>query len=143
MIEVPRDDIVLMLEAGYIYLAMTKLKEARAVFEGIIALKPDHEVPHVALTNVLFAEKKYLPAIRSLKDALKINEKSAFAYAHLGEALLFYGKKDEALKALDKACELDTAGTAGDFAKSLKNLVLEGYDPVKFRAEASQKAALR
>ncbi len=86
MIEVPRDDLALMLETGYIYLAMAKFSEARQVFEGLSILAPKHEVPHVAFANVLFAQRKFLPAIRTLKEAIKLNDKSAFAHAHLGEA---------------------------------------------------------
>lgn len=140
MIDVPRDDLVMLLEAGYIYLAMTKFKEAKQVFEGVIALAPKHEVPRVALGNVLFAQKKYLPAIRALKEALKLNPESAFAQAHLGEALLFNGKKDQALEALKKASELEPKGKAGNFARSLTELIGMGYDPVQLRKEFPKKA---
>jgi len=140
LIDVPRDDIVMMLEAGYIYLAMGKFSEAKQVFEGIISLAPGHEVPRVALANVYFAQKKYLQAIRSLKEALEINSQSAFAYSHLGEALLFNGKKDEALKALAQADKIEPTGKAGDFARSLSKLISMGYDPVRLRSEQSGKA---
>lgn len=133
MIDVPRDDLVLMLEAGYIYLAMGKFSEARQIFEGLTALAPKHEVPHVAVANVLFAQKKYLPAIRTLKDAIKLNAKSAFAHAHLGEAYLFYGKKEEALQELGVASKLEPKGKAGDFARSLADLIGQGYEPAKYR----------
>lgn len=136
MIDVARDDLVLMLEAGYIYLAMGKFSEARQVFEGLVALAPKHEVPQVGLANVFFAQKKYLPAIRTLKEAIRLNPKSAFAFAHLGEAFLFYGKKEEAVKALGYASKLEPRGKAGDFARSLAGLVGEGYDPVKLRRES-------
>ena len=78
-----------MLEAGYIYLSMGRFKEAREVFEGVSVLVPKHEVPRVALANVLFAQKKFLNAIRVLKEAIRLNPKSSFAFSHLGEALLF------------------------------------------------------
>lgn len=139
MIDIPRDDLVLMLEAGYVYLAMGKFNEARQVFEGIIGLAPKHEVPRVALANVLFAQKKYLPAIRILKEATELNPKSAFAYAHLGEALLFNGKKDEALKFLSISSSLEPTGKAGDFARSLAELVKKGYDPVQLKKVAWKK----
>lgn len=135
LIDVTRDDIVMMLEAGYIYLAMGKFSEAKQTFEGIIALAPNHEVPRVALANVLFAQKKYLPAIRSLREAIEINPQSAFAYSHLGEALLFYGKKEEALEALAESDRIEPTGKAGDFARSLSKLIAMGYDPVKLKKE--------
>lgn len=143
MIDVPRDDMVLMLEAGYLYLAMGKYAEARQIFEGVSVLAPKHEVPRVGLSNVLFAQKKFLPAIRVLKEALKLRPDSAFAHAHLGEALLFYGKKDEALGELKEAAQLEPKGKAGDFARSLTELVKMGYDPVKLKKESPQKGAAK
>ncbi len=138
MIDVPRDDLVLMLEAGYIYLAMGKFNEARQIFEGVIALAPEREIPRVALGNVLFAQKKFLAAIRILKEALDINSKSAFAHAHLGESLLFYGKKEQALEELNAASKLEPNGKAGDFARSLMQLINMGYDPVRLKDEAKK-----
>lgn len=139
MIDVPRDDLVLMLEAGYIYLAMGKLVEARQIFEGLTALAPKHEVPLVALANVLFAQKKFLQAVRKLKEAIKLNSKSAFAHAHLGEALLFDGKKEPALESLRQASELEKDGAAGNFARSLTDLIVQGYDPARLREEAKKR----
>jgi tetratricopeptide (TPR) repeat protein len=142
MIDIPRDDLVLMLEAGYIYLAMGKFTEARQIFEGLTALAPKHDVPRVALANVLFAQKKFLPAIRTLKEAIKINKESAFAHAHLGEALLFYGKKELALESLQEALRLDPKGKCGDFARSLTELINQGYSPLQYREEAKKGKAL-
>lgn len=135
MISVPREDVIVMLEAGYIYLAMKRFKEAKAVFDGICSLAPRHEVPQVGVANVFFAQGKYLEAIRVLKLTVKDNPSSAFAYAHLGEAQLFYGKRDDALKSLGKASELEggSVGKAGNFARSLIELIDLGYDPLKYR----------
>ena len=135
MIDVPKDDVIVMLEAGYIYLAMKKFKEARAVFEGIAELAPKHDIPQVALSNVFFTQGKYLEAIRVLKNAIKDNPKSAFAYAHLGEAQLFYGKRDDALESLKTSSDLEPGkdGKSGVFARSLIDLINMGYDPVEFR----------
>ncbi len=135
MIDVPREDIIVMLEAGYIYLAMKKFKEAKKIFDGICELAPKHDVPQVAVANVFFAQGKYLECIRLLKKALKDNADSAFAYAHLGEAQLFYGKRKDALKSLNKANEIEpnSEGKSGEFARSLINLMEMGYDPREYR----------
>lgn len=140
MIDVAREDIIVMLEAGYIYLAMKKFKEARTLFEGICELTPKHEVPQVAVANVYFALGKYVEAIRTIKNTIKDNPNSAFAYSHLGEAQLFYGKRDEALESLKKAADLEPTadGKAGSFARSLIDLMKMGYDPVALR-KASKK----
>lgn len=139
MIDVPRDDMVMMLEAGYLYLAMKRFKEARQVFEAVEVLAPKNDVPQVAVANVLFAQSKYLESIRILKNAIKEHPQSAHAYSYLGESLLFHGKRDEALAALKKASEVDPSGHSGDFARALINLINQGYDPVKLR-EAAKKA---
>jgi predicted Zn-dependent protease len=139
MIDVPRDDLVIMLEAGYIYLAMKKFKEAREVFEGVGILAPKHDIPQVAIANVYFAQSKFLESIRVLKQALKDTPRSAFAYSHLGESQLFYGKRDEAYESLLLASEMEPGGKSGDFARSLIKLMDEGYDP-KILRKAHQQA---
>lgn len=133
MIDVPKDDIITMLEAGYIYLAMKRFKEAKKLFEGVCELAPKHDVPQVAVANVYFAQSKFLEATRVLKAAIKDNPDSAHAWAHLGEAQLFYGKKDDALESLKKASELmpEGEGNPGHFARSLLDLIAAGYDPVE------------
>lgn len=133
MIPVARDDLVVMLEAGYIYLAMKKFKEAREVFEGVCILAPKHDVPQVALATVYFSQSKFLESIRTLKAALKDNPESAFALAHLGESQLFYGKRDEAYESLRKAAAVEPNGKSGDFARSLIKLMDDGYDPKKLK----------
>jgi tetratricopeptide (TPR) repeat protein len=139
VIDIPRDDVVVMLEAGYIYLAMKKFKEAKELFEGVCTLTPKHDVPQVALSCVYFTQTKFMEAIRILKQAIKDNPKSAFAYSHLGESQIFYGKREEAYESLRKAVALDPKGKSGEFAKSLIQLLDTGYDPKEYR-EAYKKA---
>lgn len=143
MIDVPREDIIVMLEAGYIYLAMRRFKEAKTVFEGICQLAPKHDVPMVAVSNVYFAQGKYLETIRLLKKAIKDNPNSAFAWAHLGEAQLFHGKRDDALQSLEKAAEIDSSDDkkVSEFTKSLIHLMGLGYDPVEYRKVYKKVAA--
>lgn len=143
MIDAPKDDLALILEAAYIYLAMGRFKESRQVFEGLIALVPKHEVPQVGLGNVLFAEKKYLLAIRSYKEAIKLNPKSTFAKVHLGEAYLFYGRKEEAKKELQETMTMEPKGNAAQFAKSLLELMDLGFDPVGLREEAKKRGLIK
>lgn len=139
MIHVAREDIITMLEAGYMYLAMRNFKNARQVFEGVCTLVPGHDVPQVALANVYFAQHKFLESVRLLKNTVKERPDSAFAYAYLGESQLFYGKKDEAITHLKKASELEPEGKSGDFARSLLQLIAQGYDPVELRKAIKNK----
>ncbi len=139
MIDVQRDDLVIMMEAGYVYLAMRKFQEAKEIFEGVSILAKKHDIPQVGLANTYFAQSKFLESVRILKNAVKETPASAFAWAHLGESLLFHGKYDDARQALQKASELDAKGSSGEFAKSLLQLMDQGYDPVQLRKEFKQK----
>ena len=129
MIEVPTEDLRLMLESGYLYLAMQRFKEAREVFEGVCILAPESDVPMVALGNVAFVETKFDEAIKTYKKALELVPQSAFAKAYLGEALFFHNKKSEAKKVLEEASKMDPHGKSGDFARSLLELIEKGFDP--------------
>lgn len=129
MIDLSTEDLRLMLEAGYLYLAMHRNKEAKEVFEGVCALAPESDVPLVALGNAFFIEKKYDEAIKFYRKALKTNPNSSFALAYLGESLFFHKKKEEAIQSLEQASKIDPHGKSGDFARSLLNLIRKGYDP--------------
>ena len=129
MITVPSEDLRIMMEAGYLYLGMQRYKEAQEVFEGITILAPKSEVPLVALGNIHCVQGQFDRAIKTYKKALDVEEKSAFAKAYLGEALLFKGEKDKAVTTLEEASQLDPKGKSGDFARSLIDLINKGFDP--------------
>ncbi|QQR79675.1 MAG: tetratricopeptide repeat protein [Deltaproteobacteria bacterium] len=129
MIEVSREDLVLMMESGFIYLRLGKFAEALDVFEGVLALSPESEVPVVAIGSVYFGQMKYDQAITHYKKALKKKSDSAFARAYLGESLFFIGKKEEALSELEKASMLEPQGKSGDFARVLMDAIKNGYTP--------------
>jgi len=129
MIDVPTEDLRLMLESGYLYLAMQRFKEAKEVFEGVCVLAPESDVPLVALGNVAFVETKFDEAIKVYKKALDLMPKSAFAKAYLGEALFFSNRKAEAKGVLEEASKMDPHGKSGDFARSLLELIEKGFDP--------------
>lgn len=129
MIEVPTEDLRVMLEAGYLYLAMRRFKEAKEVFEGVCVLAPESDVPLVALGNVSFVEAKFNDAIKVYKKALDLVPKSAFAKAYLGEAMFFNNQKDEAIQTLEEASKMDPHGKSGEFARSLIDLIRKGFNP--------------
>lgn len=128
MLDLKKEHLAAMMEAGYIYLGMRRYNEAKELFEGLCALAPDSEVPYVALGNVEFCRGKVARAIKHYKKALKIDEESGFANVYMGEALLFSGKKDEAMKLLEKVADADKGG-AGEFAKALISAIESGFDP--------------
>lgn len=129
MISMAREDLIVLMEGGYLYLRMGRHDEAREVFEGVSVLAPESEVPVVALGSVFFSQMKYDQAIATYKKALTVKPDSAFARAYLGEALFFKGKKEEALSELEKAISLDSGGKSAIFAQTLKDAIHNGYMP--------------
>jgi len=113
------EELGLLMEAGFIYRDMKRFAEAREVFSGVRALAPSSELPEIALGTVSFQEGKFDVAIRQYERALEKNPKSAYAYAHIGEAQLFKMRKDLAAESLTKAFLLDRRGPAGLLARSL------------------------
>jgi tetratricopeptide (TPR) repeat protein len=129
MVPVERDDLVVLMEGGYLLLRMGRFDAAREVFDGVSVLAPATEVPFVATGSVFFAQMKYDQAIQHYRKAIALKPDSAFAHAYLGESLFFKGKKDEAVVALEKASAIEPTGKSGDFARALLEAVKNGYVP--------------
>lgn len=129
MIPISREDLVVLMEGGYVYLRTGRLGEAKEVFEGVSVLAPESEVPLVAMGSVSFAQFKYDQAIRTYKKALALRPDSPFARAYLGEALFFGGKTKEAIQELEKASRMDPQGKSGDFARALLEAIAKGFSP--------------
>ncbi len=129
MIAIHKEYLSLMLEAGYIYLGMQRFKEAKEVFEGVASLKPDSEIPWVALGGVSFCQGKLEEAIQTYKKALKLNPDSIYAKAYLGEALFFKGNKSEALKLLKEVDDSEPKSPVGNFSRALLDAIHKGFTP--------------
>lgn len=119
LVDVPQPEAALLLEAGYLYMEMGKHKDAADVFEGVAALLPHSDVPHVALGNCEFAQGRFQRALKHHQEALKLQPKSALAQAHIGEALLFLKKTDDGVKALKQAIAMEPNGMPATFAQAL------------------------
>ncbi len=131
MVPMENEDLVVMMEAGYLYLAMQKYKEAKAVFAGASVLAPNTEVPLVALGSVCFAQEKFDQALKWYEKALKVSPDSPFAKSYYGEALYFKGKKAQATTVLTEAIELDQNGESAAFAQALLDAIKNGFEPPK------------
>ena len=122
------EELAFLLEAGVIYRDGGNFAAARDVFNGAKALAPKHELPEILLGTVDFHQGHFEDAASHYHKALEMNPRSAFAYAHLGEASLFCKNKDEARTHLKRALSLDPLGESGKMARNL----LEMTDLVKF-----------
>jgi tetratricopeptide (TPR) repeat protein len=118
-VQVPQEQIAFLMEAGLIYRDARRFDEAEQVFAGVRGLAPKSDVPEVALGTVRFAQGKFDEAIRHYQTALKLNDRSAFAHAHLGEAYIFRKDAEHARTHLKKAIEIDPRGEFGELARSL------------------------
>ena len=119
LIDIPRQEAILLLETGYFLMQLGKTKEARDIFIGASALFPHSDVPCIALGNLYLSEGKPELAAKEQKKALQRVPESATAQAHLGEALLFQKKVDEGVSALKKAIDMDPKGLTAKLAKEL------------------------
>ena len=113
------EEIALLMEAGFIYRYSKRFHEAREIFRGVRALRPRNEVPEIALGTVSFEEGDFRNAIRHYTKAIGINPRSAYAYAHLGEAQLFRKDEENARISLKRALELDPNSQFGNLARTL------------------------
>ncbi|MES2504553.1 MAG: tetratricopeptide repeat protein [Myxococcota bacterium] len=119
LIDVRRQDAIVLLEAGYFLMQLGKKKEAKDIFSGAIALFPHSDVPCIALGNLYLVEGKPDLAIKEHQRALQRVPTSSAAQAHIGEALLFQKKIPEGVQALKKAIEMEPNGPSSKLAKEL------------------------
>jgi len=122
-VDVSQEEIIFLMEAGFIYRDAGKYQEARDVFRGVMALRPDSEIPQVAIGTTLFVEGKIDEAITTYQAALDRHPESAYAHAHLGEALFMKKEFDQARESLTRAIELDDDGAYGQMARSILEVI--------------------
>lgn len=128
-VETPQEQIAFLMEAGMIYRDAKRFREAEQVFAGVRALAPKSEVGEVALGTVRFAEGKLDQAIRHYQIALKLNERSAFAHAHLAEAYAFGNDAAAARRHIEAALRLEPRGESGDHARSVAEYLARAAKP--------------
>ncbi len=119
LIDIPRQEAIVLLEAGYFLMQLGKNKEAKDIFSGAIALFPHSDVPCIALGHLYLREGKPDLAVKEQQRALQRVPTSATAQAHLGEALLFQKKIPEGVEALHKAIKMDPHGLTAKLAQEL------------------------
>jgi Flp pilus assembly protein TadD len=117
-----QEEAVFLLEAGIIYRDAKNFQAARDVFAGVGSLFPQNDVPEVLLGTVEFQSGNFENAEKHYRKALELNPRSAFAYAHLGEASLFRKDKDGARTHLKSALALDPLGEFGKMARRLMEM---------------------
>lgn len=119
LVPVSRDEVVILLESGYVLMDMGRFDNAREVFGGTAALLPKSEVPQLALGTLEFAQGRHDKALQAYRRAQQLSPKSALPRAHAGEALLFLNKPAEAVRELKAAIEVEPDGDGARLAQAL------------------------
>jgi tetratricopeptide (TPR) repeat protein len=119
VVPVARQQAMILLEAGYIWMEMGKFDKAKDIFTGAAALMPKSEVPQLALGALEFAQGRHDKALQAYRAAQRLAPNSALPRAHAGEALLFMNKVPEAMKELKAAMDLDPESDGARFARAL------------------------
>ncbi|MHB8879166.1 MAG: tetratricopeptide repeat protein [Myxococcaceae bacterium] len=119
LVPMQKQQAMIMLEAGYLWMDMGKFDKAKEVLSGAAALMPRSEVPQIALGTLEFSQGHHDKALQAYRIAQKLAPKSGLPRAHAGEALLFMGKVNEAMKELKAACDVEPEGDGARLAKAL------------------------
>lgn len=125
LIEIPRRDIALLIESGYLLMEFGKLKEAEEVFQGIVAILPESDGAHVAYGNFFFSQGKFDQALKLYQRALEFKPASKYAPVHVGECLYALRRFDEGTVILKQVVS-DTEGD--EIAIALAKNLLEAFD---------------
>jgi tetratricopeptide (TPR) repeat protein len=118
-----------IVDAGIAHRDAGRVREAREAFESLRSLFPASETPEVLLGTVALACHEVDNAVAHYRRALQVNPRSAFAWAHLAQALIFRKEKETAYLYCRRAIELDPNGECGKFARS----VMQYADAVSYR----------
>jgi len=116
------EELTFLVEAGIMYRDAKNFQAARDVFGGLKALFPQQDFPEIFLGTVEFQQGNFDGAEAHYRKALELNPRSAFAYAHLGEACLFRKDKEAARTHLKTALTLDPLGESGTLARRLMEM---------------------
>jgi tetratricopeptide (TPR) repeat protein len=119
VVPVAKQQAMILLEAGYIWMEMGKFDKAKDIFTGAAALMPKSEVPQLALGALEFAQGRHDKALQAYRAAQRLAPNSSLPRAHAGEALLFMNKVPEAMKELKAAMDLDPESDGARFARAL------------------------
>lgn len=119
LVDASPKEIAFLLECGCLYQEMRDAGAAEEVFAGVAALLPHSDVPLILLGTLFFSQGQYERALRSHREAIKRQPRSALAQACAGEALLFLNRRSEAQAALERARVMAPDDEAGALAHAL------------------------
>jgi tetratricopeptide (TPR) repeat protein len=105
------DEAYSVAEIGYTMLEQGRLKDALAIFEGLIACNPFDPYFHIVLGSIYQKMGVAVQAIAEYSAAIELNQQSIEARANRGELLMQNGYFAEAAEDFKAAVELDPKKT--------------------------------
>jgi tetratricopeptide (TPR) repeat protein len=129
LVPVSKQQATVMLEAAYLWMDLGKFDHAREVSAGAALLMPKSEVPQIVQGTIEFNEGHYDKALQAFRRAQQLSPRASLPRAHCGEALLFMGKVNEAMKDLKAALDLEPDSEGAKFAQSLLDAKAAGVLP--------------
>jgi Flp pilus assembly protein TadD len=118
-----KEDLGNLVEAGLACCTARRFPEARTLFLRVKELDPDQSLGEIGLGSVCFSEGDFATAIGHYRSALRLNPRSAYAYALLGESQIFEGEHANARVSLRRCSEMDPRGPYGNLAQQLLRLL--------------------
>ena len=92
---------------GNLYAQQAQWERAANVFNGLIALAPNHYLGHAGMGDLLLRQKKVKEAFAPLLKAATINSNDPYVCTNLGEVLMRLNKIKEAMTLLQSVTEMD------------------------------------
>lgn len=126
-IRITTDEKRFLMETALLLRDTGRLDESSVVFEALVDLVEDRHFPLIGLGSIAFERGEFDHAVERFEEAVAAAPTSALAHAHLGEALAFAHHREEATLELQKAVQLDPAGTnGGNMARTIQQFLSFG-----------------
>jgi tetratricopeptide (TPR) repeat protein len=113
------EELRVMLEVGFILRDASRFDEAKKLFNGVLELIPDSEIPRVGLATVELQRGNYELAQLVCEEALRVKPSSLYAKVHRAESLLFQKKRTEAEQELRSVISTDANSPHSRTAQAL------------------------
>eukprot|EP01119_Soliformovum_irregulare_P025422 TRINITY_DN9413_c0_g1_i2.p1 TRINITY_DN9413_c0_g1~~TRINITY_DN9413_c0_g1_i2.p1 ORF type:complete len:528 (-),score=128.85 TRINITY_DN9413_c0_g1_i2:80-1663(-) len=128
---------------GHEHLASDDLEKAGNSYRSALRIDTRHYTAWYGLGMIYFRQEKYDMAEYHFRRALQINSISSVLHCYLGVALKANKKREEALKYIDMAIEIDPYNILARYNRAVILASLEEYEMALQEAESLQESAPR
>lgn len=108
-----------LLEVAFLAAGTGQLSHVQAICAGLEVVRPESEMPAVALATAQMSAGRHLEAVKLLQGAVEKNPESDLAMSFLGLALKMSGLHDASRSVAQQVIDADNNAEAVALAKSL------------------------